>query len=107
MEQEKDNISSWPSLYFSLSHFAQLCKWRGEGRHWDWTGMAAVGVGAVLLSLLFCAISCHTATGTQGEAQQYYRYYCQESKTYYPYVKQCPGGWMKVVPTPTPPKGKE
>jgi len=43
----------------------------------------------------------------QAEPQQYYWYYCAESKAYYPYVKQCPGGWMKVVPTPTPPKGKE
>ncbi len=42
------------------------------------------------------------------EDQQYYWYYCQESKTYYPYVKQCPSGWIKVVPTPSPPpKGKE
>jgi len=27
-------------------------------------------------------------------------YYCPESKTYYPYVKQCPGGWQKVAPQP-------
>jgi hypothetical protein len=27
-------------------------------------------------------------------------YYCPESKTYYPYVKQCPGGWQKVEPQP-------
>ena len=40
----------------------------------------------------------------QQEQQQYYWYYCRESKTYYPYVKQCPGGWLKVVPTPAPPK---
>jgi hypothetical protein len=43
----------------------------------------------------------------QVEEQQYYWYYCPESKAYYPYVKQCPSGWMKVVPTPSPPKGKE
>ncbi len=43
----------------------------------------------------------------QVKEQQYYWYYCQGSKTYYPYVKQCPGGWIKVVPTPSPPKGKE
>ena len=43
----------------------------------------------------------------QAEEQQYYWYFCQESKAYYPYVKQCPGGWLKVVPTPPPPKGKE
>jgi hypothetical protein len=25
-------------------------------------------------------------------------YYCAESKTYYPYVKECPGGWQRVSP---------
>lgn len=28
-------------------------------------------------------------------------YYCPESKTYYPYVKQCAGGWQKVEPRPS------
>ena len=32
------------------------------------------------------------------QQQQYYWYYCRESGTYYPYVKECPAGWMKVVP---------
>lgn len=27
-----------------------------------------------------------------------YWYYCPSSRTYYPYVKSCPEGWMKVVP---------
>jgi hypothetical protein len=31
-----------------------------------------------------------------------YWYYCRDPKGYYPYVKRCPGGWMKVVPTPPP-----
>jgi len=31
---------------------------------------------------------------------QSYWYYCAESKTYYPYVKQCPGGWQQVAPQP-------
>jgi len=30
-------------------------------------------------------------------------YYCDQSRTYYPYVKTCPGGWQKV--SPTPPRG--
>ena len=38
------------------------------------------------------------------QPQQNYWYYCQDSQAYYPYVKNCPGGWMKVVPEPTPPK---
>jgi hypothetical protein len=27
-------------------------------------------------------------------------YYCDQSRGYYPYVKECPGGWMRVPPTP-------
>ncbi|MEI6467782.1 MAG: hypothetical protein WCO67_23295 [Betaproteobacteria bacterium] len=27
-------------------------------------------------------------------------YYCAEGKGYYPYVKQCPGGWQQVAPQP-------
>ncbi|MBP1610315.1 MAG: proline-rich region [Acidobacteria bacterium] len=32
-----------------------------------------------------------------------YMYYCVYSNGYYPYVKGCPGGWLKVVPVPAPP----
>jgi hypothetical protein len=39
-----------------------------------------------------------------GEQESDYWYYCQESQAYYPYVKSCPGGWMKVVPRTTPPQ---
>ncbi len=38
-------------------------------------------------------------------ARQQYWYYCQKKRAYYPYVKECPGGWMKVVPQP--PKGAD
>lgn len=31
-----------------------------------------------------------------------YWYYCPEAKAYYPYVKQCAGGWQRVVPQPPP-----
>ena len=27
-----------------------------------------------------------------------YWYYCEDPRGYYPYVPDCPGGWMKVVP---------
>jgi hypothetical protein len=29
-----------------------------------------------------------------------YWYYCSEAQAYYPYVKQCPGGWQQVAPQP-------
>jgi len=31
-----------------------------------------------------------------------YWYYCQASQAYYPYVRECPGGWMQVVPQTGP-----
>jgi hypothetical protein len=36
-------------------------------------------------------------------SQSDYWYYCQNPQGYYPYVRRCPGGWMKVVPQTTPP----
>ncbi len=27
-------------------------------------------------------------------------YYCDDPQGYYPYVRQCPGGWRPVAPTP-------
>ena len=35
--------------------------------------------------------------------QQSYWYYCQNAGAYFPYVRECPGGWMQVVPSPNPP----
>ena len=29
-----------------------------------------------------------------------YWHYCPEAKGYYPYIKECPGGWQKVLPQP-------
>lgn len=43
--------------------------------------------------------------GSVGDAQQpsdAYWYYCADSRTYYPYVRECPGGWQRVVPQPPP-----
>jgi hypothetical protein len=35
-----------------------------------------------------------------------YWYYCQDPQGFYPYVKSCPGGWMKVVPEVVPPESQ-
>jgi len=34
------------------------------------------------------------------QQSQGYWYYCPEPKAYYPYVKECAGGWQRVSPTP-------
>jgi hypothetical protein len=33
-------------------------------------------------------------------------YWCAEAKAYYPYVKECPGGWQRVPPQPVPPASR-
>lgn len=37
------------------------------------------------------------------QLQENYWYYCPDTQSYYPYVKSCPSGWMKVVPQVVPP----
>ncbi len=39
----------------------------------------------------------------QEPAAPAYWYYCQNPQGYYPYVTQCPGGWLTVVPPAQPP----
>ena len=39
----------------------------------------------------------------QNQQEPDYWYYCQNPQGYYPYIKSCPGGWMKVVPETAPP----
>jgi hypothetical protein len=34
--------------------------------------------------------------------QQGMWYYCEQSRGYYPYVTECPGGWKAVPPAPPP-----
>ena len=41
----------------------------------------------------------HAAAEDPAQGQGYW-YYCADAKAYYPYVKQCAGGWQRVVPQP-------
>ena len=36
------------------------------------------------------------------QIQSNYWYYCESSKSYYPYVRECASGWQQVEPTPPP-----
>ncbi len=37
---------------------------------------------------------------TQPQQPTGYWYYCSDPRAYYPYVKDCPGGWQRVAPQP-------
>lgn len=39
----------------------------------------------------------------RAQADADYWYYCENPRGYYPYVRSCPGGWMRVVPDTVPP----
>jgi hypothetical protein len=38
---------------------------------------------------------------SQQPAAAGYWYYCGDARAYYPYVKECPGGWQRVAPQPS------
>ena len=38
----------------------------------------------------------------QGQDASAYWYYCENPQGYYPYIKECPGGWQTVAPEPPP-----
>jgi hypothetical protein len=40
------------------------------------------------------------------DEQPSYWYFCKDPEGYYPYVKKCPKGWLKVLPSPSP-EGEE
>jgi hypothetical protein len=42
------------------------------------------------------------ATSQAQPVQTSYWYYCRNPEGYYPYIKQCPEGWLQVAPQPTP-----
>ncbi len=44
-----------------------------------------------------------SAAPTYVQPEPHYWYYCQGAQAYYPYVKECPGGWLQVVPRSSPP----
>ncbi len=41
----------------------------------------------------------------QGQPPAYW-YYCPNPAGYYPYITECPAGWLTVVPPPTAPPGQ-
>lgn len=41
-----------------------------------------------------------SAPVTSAGNSQAYWYYCEQSDSYYPYVKECAAGWKQVMPTP-------
>jgi hypothetical protein len=98
---------------------------RFHGGGWGWGWGPALGVGLLGLGLWEAsyphyaypyypdaypgpvvvqqpATEVYVQPAPQRSAESGYWYYCQDPEGYYPYVKECPNGWMKVVPSPPP-----
>ena len=96
---------------------------RFHGGGWGWGWGPALGVGLLGLGLWEAsyphyaypyypdaypgpvvvqqpATEVYAQPASQRSAESGYWYYCQNPEGYYPYVRRCPNGWMKVVPSP-------
>ena len=40
------------------------------------------------------------------QPQDQWWYYCEGARAFYPYVRECAGGWQRVAPTPPGPSGQ-
>ncbi len=100
--------SALPSDADSRGHF------RGGGSHGHFRGGVVIGAplfwgpwwwGAPAWSGYYnppVVIERQPPVFVQPEPQPQYWYYCQAPQGYYPYVQQCPGGWLQVVPSAPP-----
>jgi len=108
--------------HFAGGHIGGFGGYRGGGHvvvrggyGWGWWPWAVGGaiVGSTLASPYYyppppVVVQAPPTVYVQPEQQQAdYWYYCQSPQGYYPYVKSCPGGWMKVVPDANPPNPEE
>ena len=78
----------------------------GHGHHdYYWAPLALFGA-PLLFSLLApypARVPVAAPAVTIGSVEQTgYWYYCTEPEGYHPYVRDCPGGWMQVVPSGPP-----
>ena len=86
------------------------------GHGWGWLPWAIGGamIGSALSAPYYyppppVVVQVPPPTYAEPEQQQqnYYWYYCQNPQGYYPYIKSCPSGWMKVVPDMNPANPEE
>ena len=94
--------------------------YRGGGGHgggWGWGPAVGLGIGLGLWGLshpyygdpyypyynpapiiVQPSTEPYAVPAPQPSVEPTYWYYCRVPEGYYPYVKRCPDGWMKVVP---------
>jgi hypothetical protein len=97
----------WNGSYHGGWHGPYYGGWHGPYHTWGWGTTVVLGPFWYPYPYYQAApviVQQPPAVYAQPEPQQdNYWYYCPNPQGYYPYIKSCPGGWMKVVPEVTPP----
>jgi hypothetical protein len=78
---------------------APLWWWSGPGYYTPYYGDPYYPPVAAVPSQPPVYIEQSQADSSSSPSPSDYWYYCNKPDGYYPYVKQCPGGWQKVLPS--------
>ena len=100
-------------VFFSLSTAGGHGGWHGHGWHGGWHGHYYGWYGPRWGAYPYYYYPCYVYADPSliyasdpvpdsAEPQQSFWYYCRDPKGYYPYVTNCPEGWVQVVPIPPP-----
>jgi hypothetical protein len=76
--------------------------WWGPWGPWGWPGPYYYPATTVVVPAQ--PMTYIEKGGGSAPAPESWWYYCDASKGYYPYVKECPSGWQRVPPAPPPAK---
>ena len=77
----------------------------GFGPYWGWPGPYYYPPAYYPPAVVYAQPPAPTHYVERADPPQAgYWYYCETSRGYYPYVKDCPSGWKAVPPAPPPPQ---
>ena len=90
-------------LALGMTQVAQA-RWRGHGWHGNVDIIIGPSLGWTYYPPPYYPPPVYIEQAPAAPPPQNYWYYCTDPQGYYPTIKECPGGWLKVVPQtqPTP-----
>ena len=75
--------------------------WGGPWGPWGYYPYPYYGAPTVVVQQPVTYVEQNPQAASTPAADAGWWYYCDQSKGYYPYVRECPGGWQRVSPQPS------
>ena len=75
--------------------------WGGPWGPWGYYPYPYYGAPTVVVQQPVTYVEQNQQAASTPAADAGWWYYCDQSKGYYPYVRECPGGWQRVPPAPS------